>query len=365
MMRVLKRSPFILLATLAACADSPTAPSGDIVDLSADWATTTAAAVGMDSALLVSALDHGGTLPQLISLVVVRRGRIVAERYYKGNHVDSLNDVRSVTKSVVSTIAGIVARDGQIHQYSAVGTRLDEWTGLLDAPRRAISVSNLLTMSAGFQWDESSTVGYNAWVSSPDPVGFVLTKPLAHPSGTTFTYNSGAVHVLSVLVEKYAGRRIDQIAAEKLWPPLGIRRVRWEIFPNDDRPNGGSGLDLRPRDMAKLGWLWLERGRANGTQVIDAAWVDEGTRPAFSWWQTLEPLRERSYGWLWWLYRSGARTAFFAWGYGGQLIWVDPSLQLVAVVTNNWRGVSTADVATAERAGLDLIINHVISSIRQ
>jgi CubicO group peptidase (beta-lactamase class C family) len=318
----------------------------------------------MDPVLLTAALDHGATLPQLISVVVVRHGRIVAERYYKGNHVDSLNDVRSVTKSVVATIAGIVAHDGRVHQDSTIGTRLDEWAGTLDAPRRVISISNLLTMSAGFQWDETTNVGYNEWITSPDPIAYVLGKPLANPRGTTFTYNSGAVHVLSVLVEKYAGKRIDQIAAEQLWPQLGVRRVRWETFAHDGRPNGGSGIDLRPRDMAKLGWLWLERGRANGTPVIDPEWVDHATRPAFPWWQTWEPLREQNYGWLWWLYRNGGRTSFFAWGHGGQFIWVDPGLQLVAVVTSNWRGVPAAEVAAATRAGLDLIINRVITAVR-
>jgi CubicO group peptidase (beta-lactamase class C family) len=318
----------------------------------------------MDSAMLATALNYGSTLPQLISVVVVRHGRIVAERYYKGNHVDSLNDVRSVTKSVVSTIAGIAAHEGWLNQSSTIGSRLDEWAGTLDATRRAITVSNLLTMSGGFQWDESTAAGYNAWVTSPDPIAYLLGKPLANPGGTTFTYNSGAVHVLSVLVEKYAGQRIDQIAAEKLWPRIGVRRVRWEVFPNDGRPNGGAGLDLRPRDMAKLGWLWLQRGEANGTPVIDPEWVDQGTRPAFSWWATSEPLRERNYGWLWWLHRNGGRTSFFAWGYGGQFIWVDPALQLVAVVTSNWRSVAAADVAAAERAGLDLIINRVIPAVR-
>lgn len=356
---------FLLLASLAACADQPTAPRSDPVDLTAEWQTATPASLGMDAAALTAALDHGATLPRLLSVVVVRHGRIAAERYYNGNHVDSLNDVRSVTKTVVATLAGIVAHEGRLHEDSAIGNKLNEWAGNLDAAHRAITIANLLTMSAGFQWDESTTAGYNAWVQSPDPIGYVLGKPLAHPRGSTFTYNSGAVHVLSVLVEKYAGKRIDRIAEEKLWPRLGIARVRWEIFPQDGRPNGGAGLDLRPRDMAKLGWLWLEQGRANETQLIDQRWVDRGTGAAFSsWWQTWAPLREQNYGWLWWLYRNGGRTAFFAWGYGGQFIWVDPELDLVAVVTNQWRNVTATDADATTRAGMDLIINRIIPAIR-
>lgn len=196
------------------------------------------------------------------------------------------------------------------------------------------------------------------------PIGYVLKKPLANPSGMTITYSSGAVHVLSVLVEKYAGQRIDQIAAEKLWPRLGISRVRWEIFAQDDRPNGGAGIDLRPRDMAKLGWLWLEEGQGNDGPVIDESWVEKGTAAAFQWSQGGSLLKEYSYGWLWWLYRKDGRTAFFAWGYGGQFIWVDPSLDLVVVVTNNARNIPAADANQSESTGLDLIINHVIPAIK-
>jgi CubicO group peptidase (beta-lactamase class C family) len=356
---------FLLLAALAACSDEPTGPRRGPIDLTAEWETATPASVGMDQNALNSALDHGGTLPRLLSVVVVRYGRIAAERYYNGNHVDSLNDVRSVTKSVVATIAGIVAHEGLLHEDSTIGARLNEWAGDLDAVRRGITVTNLLTMSSGLQWDESTTAGYNDWILSPDPIGYVLARPLANQRGSTFTYNSGAVHVLSVLIEKYTGQRINHIAQEKLWPRLGINRWLWEVLPQDGRPNGGSGLDLRPRDMAKLGWLWLEEGRANDTQLMDRNWVDRGTRPAFSsWWQTWEPLREQNYGSLWWLYRNGGRSAFFAWGHGGQFIWVDPELDLVVVVTNNWRSVPASDAAEAARAGLDLIINHIIPGVR-
>lgn len=139
-------------------------------------------------------------------------------------------------------------------------------------------------------------------------------------------------------------------------------RVRWEVFP-DGRPNGGAGLDLRPRDMAKLGWLWLEEGRGSDGPVLHENWVEKGTSPAFSWWQTFAPLHEQNYGWLWWLYRKDGRAAFFAWGHGGQFIWVDRTLDLVVVVTNNWRSVPAAEAAQAAQAGLDLIINHVVPAI--
>jgi CubicO group peptidase (beta-lactamase class C family) len=316
----------------------------------------------MDPVRLDAAISHAGTMPRLLSLLVVRRGRLVAEEYFNGSHADSLNDVRSVTKSVVSTLAGIAERRGELRIDETIAEHLSPWSSHIDEAEASIQVRHLLTMSGGWTWDESTTAAYNEWVLSSDPVAYVLQRAHAAQPGTTFRYNSGETHVLSVVVQDAVGRDLSAFAAEHLFAPLGIRRVRWEVFP-DGRVNGGAGLDLRARDLAKLGQLWLQGGDAGATRILQPGWLDDGTRPAFPYWQAGPPLGRQSYGFLWWLSDSPGPRAFFAWGHGGQFIWVVPSLDLVVVVTHEWRGAGSQAGLLAVN-GLDLIVNRVVRAVR-
>lgn len=353
-----------ILAMAAACGDGPTGPRlrGEPVDLSAEWEVGSPASMGVDPGVMADATAHARTLPRLLSLLVVRHGVLVVEEYFNGNRADSLNDARSVTKSVVSTLTGIAARRGEVTLSTPIGPHLTPWAGQLDEAERAISVAQLLTMTGGWQWDESTTTGYNDWVLSGEPIEYLLRKPLAANPGTRFTYNSAAVHLLATVLEDATGTSVQEYAEEHLFRPLGIRRARWEIFP-DGSANGGAGLDLRARDLAKLGQLWLQNGDAGGERVLDASWTANGSSPAFVYWSVPPPLRDQSYGFLWWLTRSPSLPAFFAWGYGGQFVWVTPALNLVVVVTHEWRNAGSYANDQA-RNGLDLIANHVIPAVR-
>lgn len=347
-----------------ACSGEPTAPPPGTIDLAADWRKTTPAAVGLDGADLHRALSHAAVVPRLLSLLVVRHGRLAVEAYFNGNDADSLNDVRSVTKSVVSTLAGIAVNSGDLRVDAPIGGLLTGWSGHPSGEWSSVTIQDLLTMSGGFSWDELNGLGdYNAWVTSDDPVAYLLDRPIIDEPGTTFRYNSAGAHVLAVAVERATGMPIDELAAAQLLPRLGIERVRWERIGTDRRPNGGSGLDLRPRDMAKLGWLWLQQGDAGRGRVLHPRWIEEGSAPAFEWWQTDPPLADQNYGWLWWLARSPGHAAFFAWGWGGQFIWVEPELDLVIVVTTAWRGIDREAAERASADGLDLIVNYLIPAV--
>ena len=309
-----------LLLLAAACSTDALDPGTTVADLSREWTTASAAAVGLDAARLDAAVQHATTLPRVLSLLVARHGQLAIEAYFNGNTRDSLNDVRSVTKSIVSTLTGIAADRGALGIDSPIGPFLDSIEPALAPEKRAIRVRDLLTMRSGFDWHESGAVGYNEWVLSGEPIHFLLDKPLAATPGQTFTYNSAAAHLLSVVVQQAVGQPIPEFAQTNLFTPLGITRERWEGFP-DGRVNGGAGIDLRPRDLAKVGQV--------------------------------------SYGWLWWLAPPGAPSAFFAWGHGGQFIWVVPGLDAVIVVTTDWRAPPVpADELV--RNAMDLIVNWVL-----
>jgi CubicO group peptidase (beta-lactamase class C family) len=144
----------------------------------------------------------------------------------------------------------------------------------VSAAQARITVQNLLTMTSGFAWDESMAAGYNDWVLAPDQVDDLLQKPLVDPPGTWFTYNSAAVHLLSVGLTLATGTDTLAYAQSNLFSARSISQHEWEV----DRQgyyNGGAGLSLRGRDLAKIGQLVLQGGEsAPGKQIVPRSWID-------------------------------------------------------------------------------------------
>jgi CubicO group peptidase (beta-lactamase class C family) len=319
--------------------------------------------VGLRPSGISSALVAAAEIPRLMSFLVVRNGTLVVEEYYRGNQRDSLNDLRSVTKSVVSTLTGLAIQEGFL-------TGLDQTLGELlpFAPfhfpeQREISIRDLLTMSGGFDWFERGAIGYNDWILSEDRIDFLLSKPIVEPPGTVFNYNSAAVHLLGVVLTEATGLELPELADHLLFGPIGITRSRWE--PLTPHYNGGAGIDLRPRDLARLGQLFLQGGLSGDRRILSESWIREATTPAFGWRSSFPPLSAVSYGFLWWTNHDVPGEAFLAWGYGGQFLYVVPSLDLVVVATTEWRGVSSDEGSDAvERAVLDVIVNHIIPAVR-
>ena len=104
---------------------------------------------------------------------------------------------------------------------------------------------------------------------------------------------------------------------------------------------------------------------SGGTQILPRDWVEEATKPRFEWRSSYGPLQEITYGYLWWVEEGQAGRAFFAWGYGGQYIYVVPALDLVVVATTTWRGLSLeGGPQSLEQAGLHIIVNHIIPAAR-
>jgi CubicO group peptidase (beta-lactamase class C family) len=350
---------------MLACGDSITDPGrSEPIDLALPWVVASPESQGIDPGGLSRAVGHAATLPRILSLLVVRHGRLVAEEYFNDNTAESLNDVRSITKSVVSTLIGIAIQRGEIESLDeSVQYHLGPFYEDLPAELADVTLRDLLTMSGGFEWDESTTVGYNEWILSGDYVGYLLDRPIVNPPGTTFTYNSAAVHLLAVILQVATNEWIQDYADEHLFGPIGITGSSWEILLNG-WANGGSGIDLRPRDLARLGTLWLQKGRSGATRILPESWVADGTQPAFAWWDGYGALRDQSYGYLWWLTRSTrAGPAHIAWGHGGQFVYVVPGKDVVVVVTHDWRGANSLSTQLATN-GLDLIINHVLPAIR-
>lgn len=362
-MRVSRIPVLVLLVLAAACGDAPTAATPNVrVDLSEDWQRASPADVGMSAVGLLKAEGDAAAIPRFRSLLVARHGRLVAEYYFAGMDSTTLFDVRSVTKSVVSALIGIALRDGVLPGTTATIPSYLPPSDTLDAVDSTVTVRNLLTMTSGYQWDETTGPDYNDWIVADDHVQYLLDRTHASPPGATFTYNSAAVHTLGVVLQDAAGTPLPQYTAQRLFTALGVDTVAWEPLDRGT-VNGGSGIALRGRDLLKVGQLFLQRGWSAGTSVVPESWVDSVTRPQFAWRTSIGPVQRVTYGMLWWV--SDANPgAYFAWGYGGQFVFVVPSRDLVVVATTDWQSLTETTPAELAAAVMGVISADVVPAAR-
>jgi CubicO group peptidase (beta-lactamase class C family) len=261
--------------------------------------------------------------------MVVRHGRIVYEKYYRGNNSGSLVVVYSVTKSVISALTGVAIRDGYIANVDRKLKDIfpDYFNDNSDPRKREITLKHLLTMTAGLEVADDEV-----WMKSADCCKSVTDRPLVYNPGQKFDYNNGLTNVLSVILTKTTGMTTKEFADKHLFGPLGITNYTWARGPLGYYI-GGWGIRLIPRDMAKFGYLYLPEGMHNGKQLVPRQWVQESVA------LHSYPEKTDGYGYAWWLDNLEDRVhgkkyqAFLALGYGGQFIWVVPELDIVNVIT--------------------------------
>ena len=339
-------------------AASPSAaPAAPPVDLSLPWVSATPSDVGMDDQALATASAQAAAIPRFRSLLVARHGRLVLERYFGAASADTLFDVRSVTKTVVGALTGIAIRDAVLPGLDVSIARYLEPTYHVFDSERAITLRHLATMSSGFEWDENVGPDFDLWIASDDHVQFLLDRPQAHAPGSFYTYNTAGPHTLGVILQRAASQPLPQYATEHLFRPLGIDAVVW---PPLDRGtvDSGTGIQFRGRDLLKLGQLYLQRGASGTRMVLPESWVDETTRPRFSWRETLGAQSSITYGTLWWV-SDASPAAYFAWGYGGQFIYVVPARDLVVVATTDWSRLS----GTGPRILAEQVITVIVTGV--
>jgi CubicO group peptidase (beta-lactamase class C family) len=337
-------------------ASSASAP----IDLTQAWVSSAPSQVGMDGGLLDRASVDAAAIPRFRGLLVARHGKLVLEDYFGGVGTETPFDVRSVTKSVVSALVGQALDEGKI---SSLNATVGDYLGppyVLDSGARAITIQDLLTMTSGYTWDEETGNDYNLWIVSTDHIQYLLNRPQTGPPGP-FTYNSAAVHLLGVLVQRASGTPLDSLAEGRLFHPTGITSAKWERFELGT-VNGGSGLQLKGEDLLRFGQLMLQEGRSGSQQVVPASWVGEMTAPRFTWRDTDGAQAGVTYGYLWWVADPPTAHAFFAWGYGGQFVYVVPALDLVVVTTTEWRHLSADNLTALELAEtvLGVIVNDIV-----
>lgn len=359
---LMRRSILVIAVALQACSSPGSAPFTPI-DLSQSWVAATPASQHVDSGSLAAAYGRAQSTVGLRSLLVVRNGLLVGEQYFGGADADTLHDVRSVTKSVTSLLVGIAIASGTITGTSErLGLLIHPPVAQIDGPKAEISVDNLLTMTSGFAWDESTAAGYNEWALAPDQIEFLLARPLADAPGTRFTYNTAAVHLLSVGLSQASGDSTEAFAEHYLFAPLAIHERAWEV-DNRGYNNGGAGLSLRARDLAKIGQLVLQEGASAAQQIVPADWIHQSLATHQQPGGRYGPVNQLRYGYLWWLSTVRGHAVTFGWGYRGQYIFLVPDLRLVVVATSALNAAIQPD--DEAQAVLSLIVDDVLPAVRE
>jgi CubicO group peptidase (beta-lactamase class C family) len=316
---------------------------------STEGGTIRSAPLGTRAAtMLEPALKAASELPRLHSLLVWQRGEVILERYFNGRRATSLSNVKSVSKSIVSSLVGIAVDRKLLALNHTLATHFPE---LADPEKRAITIEDLLTMRSGLE--STSNRNYGAWVQSRNWVRHALAMPLVVEPGTQMIYSTGNTHILSALLTKVTGKSTWQFAQESLAKPLGFSLAQW---PRDPQGIffGGNDMLLTPRQMLAIGEMYLNDGLASGRRVVPEEWIEESFEP-----RGRSRISGREYGYGWWIREMAGRQAYYAWGFGGQFIVLVPSLDVVVVSTS---AATISDDRRDHRRTVDEIIEYLIVS---
>lgn len=299
----------------------------------ADWPMASPENQGIDKAALERILDSARimdlntSLYTLRSLVVVRNGFLIDERYYSGARVSTLRNIASVTKSVSSILVGIALERGIVRSLDqTIAELLPEAAARVPASAvNGITLRQILTQTGGFPDDRQS--------DTRDLEPQFLDMRLEPAVPPVWRYSSAAVSLIAPILARAAGGSVADFARASLFSPLGIGDYDYD-WRRDGIGNvrSDSGLRLRARDLAKLAWTMADGGRWRGRQVVPAHWAAESTRRHIALGWRVGPLTDINYGYLWFTGTLHGRVANLAWGYGAQFAIAVPSLNL-AVVT--------------------------------
>ncbi len=306
--------------------------------------------VGIDESIIKSMHDSitAGVYPNIHSVLILRNNKLVYENYWSGHDEnrttdfigtvkqgrDSLHDIRSITKSIVSAAVMVAIDQGKLKD---VKQRLfdffPEFAKYDTGMKRKITVEHLLNMSAGLFWREDDKFWYADSLKVKNTsyaIDFILRQPLVDTPGTTFNYSAGCTQLLVAIVEKVTGLNIEEFTTRYLFEPMGITNYQWTKEKNG-LTCGWGGLRMRSRDLMKFGMLYYNKGNWNGKQLISENLVNESLKKHI---YTEEPY---GYGYQFWTLVDTIQNRIIktveATGNGGQKIEINKQEDLILVIT--------------------------------
>jgi CubicO group peptidase (beta-lactamase class C family) len=292
---------------------------------------------GLDATGAAQTVALARALPRLHALVLARDGVPLIEEVFRGPDLDTPVNVKSASKSVLSAIAGVAIGRGVL---SGVDQRIaaflsDRFPANPDPRLSQITVGHLLSMRAGL--GSTSGANYGAWVSSPNWVRHALARPFESNPGGALIYSTGTSHLTSAVLTAASGRSTLTLARDYLGGPLDIAIPSWPADPQGIY-FGGNDMQLSPRALLTFGELYRNDGLFGGERVLPEGWVETSWRPRGNSRYTGD-----GHGYGWWIRRVRDHDAFYAWGYGGQMVFVVPGLRLTVVMTSDPTPVESRD----------------------
>jgi CubicO group peptidase (beta-lactamase class C family) len=318
-----------------AFAGEPGSDCGTPSDIHDGWMIGSPEQQGFDPALLC-AMGKGvtdGQLADVDSVVVIRHGVLVYERYFLYPDRQFFDATmkhagNSMTKSVVSLLVGIAVDRGLIKDLdTSVFSYFPEYADLSTPEKDRITLRNLLTMSDGL--DSHGPDPMHVHGSDPEPYRYALGPNLAREPGVSFEYKNSSTELVGAILQKVTGKTVDVLARENIFAPLGIDDVDWSRHLGNGFTTSSDGLSLRARDWAKIGQLVLNQGLWKGKQIVSASWIAQSTAAQ------LKARGPFSYGFQWWLGRSLSGDRVVEWtaaiGFNDQKTIILPELDMVVV----------------------------------
>jgi len=283
-----------------------------------------------------------GKYKDIHDLLIVKNGKLVLEEYFrmKGRlHGPFITETyrkkyhlwASATKSVTSLLIGIAIDKGLIKSVEVpVFDFFPEYGDLNSPEKKKIQLKHLLTMTAGLEWDQISEAPHDVhgmW-STDDVIRYYLEKPVTSEPGAVYNYSNGISTVLGAIVKNVSGIDASDFSGKYLFNPLGITDFNWQYYPDGSVDTDG-GVEMRPRDMAKIGQLILNQGSWSFRRIVSDVWIDESTTGRVKLTDTMW------YGYQWRkkkFYTCGKNLdAVFSFGWGGQYVFVFPDIDMVVV----------------------------------
>ena len=283
----------------------------------------------IDPEVLRRVADRASVLEQLHGLLVAQNGKVLFEKAFRGRPLDRNVNVKSISKTIVASVTGAAIDRGLLQSVDQrIGDLAPDLIPEGADPRvHDITIADLLTMQAGLE--RTSGRNYGRWIASDDWVRFALNRPFVSKPGERMLYSTGSYHILGAILARLADASPLELARSWLGKPLSIDISPWTRDPQGFYL-GGNNMELSPLALLRFGEMMRQGGRWQGEQILSAGWLEASWTP-----RTSSPFSGHQYGYGWFLARTGDHDLAYARGYGGQMLYVLPSIGLTVVITSD------------------------------